>query len=248
VAAKICDFTNCTYFGVYEAVLVQNQTDLDSKINGCDTIIGGIFIAPNYTGPFVLSNVSNITASICTNGTPCGNSGDRDETETTPLLTSVQSNSLTSLGGSFELSGVPALKYISMPYLGFVDDIIISSNPELSISFPLVKNLTWLQILGGFSRYPTLMFVLKSCQQLTFYSMDFTQLVGTESYLSISNDNTSASAAYEANGLGGPDIDFIPYSATGAQYTPLDINFPSLTNVSYLNLWGNISRLVAPLD
>jgi hypothetical protein len=78
---------------------------------------------------------------------------------------------------------------------------------------------------------------------LTSSSIDFDQLVGVESDLIITNENVSASAAYET-GLEGPDIDFMLFSETGAQYPPMDISFPSLTNVSYLNLWGNISRLV----
>jgi hypothetical protein len=74
-------------------------------------------------------------------------------------------------------------------------------------------------------------------------SIEFDQLVSVESDLIMGNEKVSASAAYETS-LQGLGVGFTLFFETGALYPPMDINLPSVTNVTYLNIWGNVSRLV----
>jgi hypothetical protein len=69
-----------------------------------------------------------------------------------PLLTSIQADNLISLGDMM-LPTIPAFKSLSMASLETVNNsITIYSNPESSLNFPQLRNITDVQILGGYSR------------------------------------------------------------------------------------------------
>jgi hypothetical protein len=66
--------------------------------------------------------------------------------------------------------------------------------------------------------------------------MNFDQLVAVEGELSINSGTTTIMSPVGYAMQGG--------FSNGSHYPPMDISFPSLTNVTSLSLWGNISRLV----
>jgi hypothetical protein len=102
--------------------------------------------------------VTNVTGSIATWAVMFGEAaylnpdGWPGDNFSVPLLTSIEADSLISLAGVV-LPTIPALKSLSMASLESVgESITIYSNPALSLSFPQLRNVTNIQILGGYER------------------------------------------------------------------------------------------------
>jgi hypothetical protein len=160
----ICDLTNYTSPSApsYEftgpgAYMVESQADLDTTLGNCTTIIGYIFISPNYTGPLIMNNVTNITRGFLTTGNmyltgdPQNDGGPVNTANPTPLITSIQADNLIQTW-MLDFTGVPALKSISMEKLESVDRLTVYSNPAMSLNFPQLINGTSIVIEGGYSR------------------------------------------------------------------------------------------------
>jgi hypothetical protein len=99
------------------------------------------------------NNVTNMTHEISTYGEleQDATSSTWIATDPSPLLTSLQADSLVFLGG-LGIWGVPGLDSISMAKLEFVSSLTVYSNPTMSLNFPRLKNSTDIQIQGGYSR------------------------------------------------------------------------------------------------
>jgi hypothetical protein len=149
----VCDLTNYTNTYWWDGYLVESQAGFDATLGNCTTIIGPIFISPNYTGSFVMNNVANITDNITTYRSVWQNdtTGVQIATDPFTFLTSLQADRLVSLG-KLNLMGVPGLDSLSMASLEFVGLLFVFSNPTMSLNFPLLKNSTDIQIQGGYSR------------------------------------------------------------------------------------------------
>jgi hypothetical protein len=161
VTGNVCDFNNNNEYvdGYSAAISVANQTDMDAKLDGCTTVIGLIIIGTEYTGSFEITNITNITMGIMTLGTP-GPLGPTQDSST-PLLTTFRADSIISMGEYLYLGKVPALESISMANLASVGKFGVDSSPALTMNFPQLKNVSTLQIWGGFSRLNVLIFVSK---------------------------------------------------------------------------------------
>jgi hypothetical protein len=127
----------------------ETQEDFNAKLGFCTTIIGPVWIGTGFTGSFVMNNVTNITEHILSWAALDQN--DEDANYTTSFLTSIEADNLISLGG-INLVKVPALYYIQMLKLEYLETMEINSNPALDMYFPQLKNITGMQILGGYSR------------------------------------------------------------------------------------------------
>jgi hypothetical protein len=149
----VCDLTNYTNSWWWEGFLVESQAAFDATLGNCTTIIGPIFISPNYTGSFVMNNITNMTNDITTYGwlSQKDTTGIQITTDPSTFLTLLQADRLVSLG-QLNLMGVPGLDSISMASLEFVSGLFVFSTPTMSLSFPRLKNSTNIQIQGGFSR------------------------------------------------------------------------------------------------
>jgi hypothetical protein len=151
VEGTVCDTTNFNITEFYDAYLFETQEDFDAKLGFCTTIIGPVWIGPNFTGSFVLNNVRNITENILT-WAVVSLVTNNSENYASSLLTTIQADKLISLG-SLDIVEVPALKSIEMANLEYVGTHInVNSNPALSMNFPQLKNLTDIRIVGGYSR------------------------------------------------------------------------------------------------
>jgi hypothetical protein len=151
---SVCDLTNYTTEGPYrDGFSVETQVAFDATLGNCTTIIGSVFISPNYTGSFIMNNVTNMTQAISTYGSVelDTNYSTWIATDPSPLLTSLQADSLVFLQ-ELTISGVQGLNSISMAKLEFVDLLTVYSNPTMSLNFPRLKNSTGIQIQGGYSR------------------------------------------------------------------------------------------------
>ena len=141
----VCDIHDYTENDLYNGYLVESQAAFDVTLGNCTTIIGTILISDNYTVPFVMNNVTNMTDGLTTYGsafiTP----------DPSALLTSIQADNLITMEDLY-LAGIPGLHNISMAKLEFAGSLTIFSYPTTFLSFPRLKNSTYIQIQGGYSR------------------------------------------------------------------------------------------------
>ena len=95
---------------------IQNSGDA-TALNVCKTITGDVVISPNAAGSIALNGVQQITGDLT-----CQNAGQ---------LTSLSSDQLTSIGGTFGLSNLTILSTLQMNSLKSVKNIEWVSLPAL---------------------------------------------------------------------------------------------------------------------
>jgi hypothetical protein len=136
----------------WDGFYVESQVAFDAALGNCTTIIGPLFISPNYTGPLVMNTVTNITGHLLTisKSFDTNTTGQTVATNTT-LLTSLQADNLIWLE-QLDLEGVPALNSISMARLETISWLVVYSNPTMSLSFPRLTNGSGISIYGGYLR------------------------------------------------------------------------------------------------
>lgn len=154
----ICDLSNYTssFPNVEpESYVVESQSDFDATFGNCTTIVGYISISPNYTGAFIMKNITNITEGLLTLGmqylSACNERVVTTTQSPTPFLTSVQANNLVETY-LLDFTGVPALESISLPNLSAVGILNVHSSPKMSLNFPKLAFAMEIAIEGGFSR------------------------------------------------------------------------------------------------
>lgn len=196
----------------------SSQDDLDSRLAGCTTINGWLHISLNYTGSFVLSNITNISGGISTYG-GSGNS---------TALTSIEANDLISID-ELTIFNVPALNNVSFPNLESIRQLSVSlTNIDGELHFPSLKNATIVLLNGPISRSYSCLSPSGRLLLTVICRTDFSSLIGVVDELSVSSDQTRNMPSA---------IDPIISS-----YPALEIEFPALKNCSQLVLYGNITR------
>ncbi len=141
VAAIQCNTTDQS--GV--SLSLSNQDDVDLKLAGCTSISGGLAIAQNYTGPFVLNNITSISGGITT-------ASSTSTTQKVTGLTSFEVNDLIDMG-DLHIWNVPALKSITFRNLQSSSRVGLQLELEgVEISFPALENATEFVLCGHISR------------------------------------------------------------------------------------------------
>jgi hypothetical protein len=108
-------------------------------LSGCATVFGWVTLGASYTGPFVLSNVSNITGGI--------------HIEAASGVTSIVINDLTYVG-EVSLSNLKSLTSISFLDTSSLSSINIVDLPIVeTIDFPSLLEADYITIAGNGTKY-----------------------------------------------------------------------------------------------
>jgi hypothetical protein len=111
-----------TDFADWDSVIIHSQNDIDTLLQGCTTIDGGLAIASDYTGSFSLPGVVNFVGDLLWQQSP----------PLTPGLTSFDFPDLINMF-VIDLQGLPALTSISMPKLEQISSFSLLGNASVSI-------------------------------------------------------------------------------------------------------------------
>jgi hypothetical protein len=129
--------------------IVSSQQDADTQLAGCDAIVGSIVIASTYSGPLLISNITNITGAILMHSLY-----DPTMFHDPQNLTSLQADSvITMAGGDIRLLDVPQLTSVSMANLQNVTAINVAFNSNGTLNFPELVNATDIHVFGAIDRY-----------------------------------------------------------------------------------------------
>ncbi|KUJ06365.1 uncharacterized protein LY89DRAFT_692498 [Mollisia scopiformis] len=231
----------------------SSQDDLDQRLAGCTSIDGWLHIAHNYTGSFILNNITNIAGGISTYDGAGNSTG----------ITSIEANGLLSVQ-ELVVFGVPTLENISFPDLVTIDNIGVDLASGGELHFPSLTNCTTIVLSGSISR------------------MDFSSLSSVDDELSISSNdtiNTPISLDSIIPSYSPLDVDFPalqncsqlllygnissvsmpllessvpgPFSSGGGikiatNGNPLNLTFPKLWNTTQIVLSGTIGQFSFP--
>lgn len=141
----ICSLAySCIFPNEYDpAYSFSSQDQLDSRLTGCTSIDGWLNIARNYSGSFVLNNITTITGGIGTH--------NEDRSDLT-ALTSIQANGLIGIQ-ELKIYRVPALKNVSFPDLTSIDNLKLDlTSDNGAIYFPSLNNATTVSLCGPISK------------------------------------------------------------------------------------------------
>lgn len=119
-----------------------SQEQLDARLAGCTSINGWLNIAHNFSGTFVLNNISSIVGGI-------GTVHDASSQSTT--LTSIEAHGLQSVQ-QLSIFHVPMLKNVSFPDLISIGNLNLDLEHDVEIYFPSLTNATAVSISGPVSR------------------------------------------------------------------------------------------------
>lgn len=103
---------------------------MDTQLAGCTSINGTIYISSDYTGPFVLYNITSITGEIRAKNEP----GPRN------AVTSIIVKDVVEIGAIY-VSYAPLLTSISFPDLSTVGNIDVRGTGGASLDFPSLTTL-----------------------------------------------------------------------------------------------------------
>ncbi|KAL3454114.1 hypothetical protein BJX65DRAFT_262829 [Aspergillus insuetus] len=121
---------------------VASQDDLDTIAHSCTTIDGDFYISHNYTGSFVLSNVTNITGQL---------KGTDYKYGRALQLTSFELPDLQHVS-SLSVRFVPSLEKWSLPQLAYTNELYVTIPSKLeNLEFPALTELGTTQIRGNLS-------------------------------------------------------------------------------------------------
>lgn len=120
---------------------VDRPEQVDAISSNCTTFFGSITIRSNYTGPFVLNNVTNITGGLDMRVPVVEN------------LSSIQLPDLVSVGGSLNLNGIVPDHNLTFPRLESVNETLeLSYFKDGHAHFPSLTRVGRIEILGNVSR------------------------------------------------------------------------------------------------
>jgi hypothetical protein len=139
---------SCNFPNEYDqASSFWSQEQLDSRLAGCTSIIGWLNIARNYTGSFVLNNITTITGGIGTY--------DDDSSESTGL-TSIEASGLLSTQ-ELRIYRAPMLNNVTFPDLTSIGNLKLDlTSKDGEVYFPSLKNATTVSIYGPIFRLDSL--------------------------------------------------------------------------------------------
>ena len=145
MSLNVCDLRNSSGSVQVGSVQVSSQNDINTKLNGCTTIVGDIHISSNYTGSIELPGVTNISGLLTTYG-PSGTIS-----APAPALTSVSLGDLLYIQ-NVALDGANFLKALLLPKLEIIELLWLNQYSPLGLSLPSVTNCSDLSLLGNFTR------------------------------------------------------------------------------------------------
>jgi hypothetical protein len=119
----------------WDSVIIHSQNDIDTQLQGCTTIDGGLAIASDYTGSFSLPGVVNFVGDLLWQLSP----------PLTPGLTSFDFPDMVNMF-VIDLQGLPALTSISMPKLEQVSSFSLLGNSSVTIDCGSLVNANTIMI------------------------------------------------------------------------------------------------------
>jgi hypothetical protein len=138
--AKLCTLrpnqTDADYAD-WHSIIVHSQNDIDTQLQGCTTINGGLAIASDYTGSFSLPGVINFVGDLLWQFSP----------PLTPGLTSFDFPDMENMF-VIDLQGLPALTSISMPKVEQISSLILMGNSSVTIDCGSLVNANTIIIEG----------------------------------------------------------------------------------------------------
>ncbi|KFY41315.1 hypothetical protein V494_03084 [Pseudogymnoascus sp. VKM F-4513 (FW-928)] len=252
----------CDLFGLewkdgdlVNAVTVFNQDDVNTRLKGCTTITGNIYIPNSYTGSFHLPNVTSIFGAILANP-----GGDLEQPgvgwqQPALSLTSIEAPLLASVSYLYVINS-PNVASISFPNLSTLDRVQLQGLGAASLDFPRLEEVHGnMSIIGNISsmnfqnlRSVDGRFVVSHEEDWPSTGVDavvhqpayppldisFPQLQKTER--AVFNGNVSSLSLPKLSTLTDPDIGLM----IGIYGTLLNISMPSLSNATDVSLTGTI--------
>jgi hypothetical protein len=173
----------------YDTVVICTQNQLATTFQDCDTFIGEIQIGLNWTGPFELPTLANITGGLWANGIDCSYSGVGEATWNTgiPGLTNISATHLINLG-SLNIYDANSLQSISLPILESIGTVFIANVTSLqSVSLPSLESIDTLDINYASSLQSVSLGSLESMRVLSIYGATATTQLDFPSLLNVSN-------------------------------------------------------------
>ncbi|KFY12706.1 hypothetical protein V492_03712 [Pseudogymnoascus sp. VKM F-4246] len=203
-----------------DAVTVFNQDDVNTRLKGCTTITGNIYIPNNYTGSFHLPNVTSISGAILANpGRDLEQPGVGWE-QPALSLTSIEAPLLASVSYLYVINS-PEVASISFPNLPTLDRIHLQGLGAASLDFPRLEEVHGdMSIIGNIS------------------SMNFQNLRSVDGKFVVSHEEDWPST--------GVDVVGTQLRVHQPAYPPLDISFPQLQKTERAVFNGNVSSLSLP--
>jgi hypothetical protein len=136
VLANECFLNSTPTSSLNNSILIQSQSDADSQLQGCTTVLGSIEIAQNYTGALSLPSVANITGKIL-----------QENGSNTPYITSIQLENLIYID-SVRIDSAAALESISFPELSSATTLSFNGNSGPKIDCPSLVTASHINIIG----------------------------------------------------------------------------------------------------
>jgi len=230
----------------WDSIIIHSQDDIDTQLQGCTTIEGGLAIASDYTGSFSLPGVNNLIGDLLWQFSP----------PSTPGLTSFNFPDMENMF-VVDLQGLPALTSISMPKVEQLSTLSLLGNSSVTIDCGSLANANTIIIEG------------------TAPKLNFTSLQQVEDRLSIQvvpdttakanssdlvfpalRNATSISLTGHIASLSMPNLE-VALSENSGVYTnngieienygdPLVLDFPLLYNASGIKLTGYFESMSFP--
>ncbi|GES63663.1 hypothetical protein ATEIFO6365_0007035000 [Aspergillus terreus] len=249
-AGTVAQICQPTLLGQTTQWTIHSQSQLDTISKQCTTLLGNVEIASNYTGPFTVSGVSNITGVLSAANTI----GARNN------ITVVELPDVLYLGGiSFLGTDTTAISILNATEIGTIS---LTGANATSFSAPLLQSAGDINLDGGFpeldlGQLTTVTSELNICSQPGcaptqgpplrvdlpgLQRASGMQIVGTIASLSMP-ELTQAYRDPSAD-----DESILPGLYIGNYGDAVSIDLPSLTNVTgKLALSGAISQFSVPL-
>lgn len=181
-------------------------------------------IATNFTGPFILPNITNITGNIIL---------DWWDFKPTPNVTAIVLPDLQYLGrGIGVLNLAETLESVQFPKLEFIRSLSLLQYPDgASVNFSSLKTTERLRLEGNYTQYVSWKMGPRS-RALTLVRVSLASLKNV-SDLEICN-TPFCGRSYGA-------------SPVGTAHAPMQISLPNLEVADEINIVGEISRSVLAL-
>ncbi|CBF85151.1 uncharacterized protein ANIA_01579 [Aspergillus nidulans FGSC A4] len=247
--AQVC--TPESLYGYDHAYKIADQSTLDTIASECTSINGSIYIMSNYTGPFYLPNIRNISGDV------------HWYADTSYLYDSISFPDLEHINGSLDLQAGYNLRNISAPKLNLVGRLVQVDYAH-DVDLRSLQHAEYASIFGNLSslRLDSLQSInrtLKICNKDSC-SSSLSPVTSLELYLLSLESSTYIELEGRISTLVVPELTSVVgletspalQSSEGFQLTtaggpPLNLVFPRLDTVyGRFQVSGNIASLSMP--
>ncbi|RAL07791.1 uncharacterized protein BO97DRAFT_408705 [Aspergillus homomorphus CBS 101889] len=118
-----------------QGIVIYSQDQLDALTRNCTRLYGDLVVGSNYTGSFIMHNLTNLTSSISVLNSTTG-------------LTSLEAPDLVTIYGA-EFTYPSSLQSISLPRLETAVFITIEGRSPITVSIPNLRNVSYLDLSGS---------------------------------------------------------------------------------------------------